>query len=79
MHLCNSNKLVGWRFCFEKIEHDKNKKRIKTNGNFNLIGNNPLAGILMLVIKDKDLMEVDQKNLAEVDQKNLAVVDQKDL
>lgn len=66
--------VISWSvgvFALKKLNTAKTKKELKPMAILTVIGNNPLAGILMLVIKDKDLMEVDHKDLAKVDQKDL--------
>ena len=51
--------VISWSvgiFALKKLNTAKTKKELKPMAILTLLGNNPLAGVLMLVIKDKDLV-----------------------
>lgn len=55
---CIYGTLITWTVGFlalKKLKYAKTKQELKTMAIFTLVGNNPLAGFLMLIIKDDQL------------------------
>lgn len=55
---CIYGTLITWTvgiLALKKLKYAKTKQELKTMAIFTLVGNNPLAGFLMLIIKDDQL------------------------